>query len=279
MSSIQRRQVAGMNIHYLFYSLDYFLDSVEKAGMRTVELWGGAPHFYMDALSYADCTSVRRKASARGLTIGAFTPESIIYPYNIAAPDPEQFAKSKSYFTNAVKATAELGCKLMTVNSGYGYLNETKEEAWSRSADMLSHLARIAEQEGVVIAMEALRPEESQIVTTLADAKRMLDEIASPAFRLMVDTTAMGIAGETLEQWFDALGESIVHLHFIDGTPYGHLAWGDGTFPLESMIKTLNNYGYQGLLGQEITDFHYYERPDETDRRIMEALEKYIGKD
>ncbi|GJM75705.1 xylose isomerase [Paenibacillus macerans] len=279
MPSIQRRQVAGMNIHYLFYSLDYFLDSVEKVGMRTVELWGGAPHFYMDALSYTDCTSVRRKASARGLTIGAFTPESIIYPYNIAAPDPVQFAKSKSYFTNAVKATAELGCKLMTVNSGYGYLNETKAEAWSRSADMLSYLARIAEQEGVVIAMEALRPEESQIVTTLADAKRMLDEIASPAFRLMVDTTAMGIAGETLEQWFDALGESIVHLHFIDGTPYGHLAWGDGTFPLESMIQTLNDYGYQGLLGQEITDFRYYERPDETDLRIMEALEKYIGKD
>ncbi|MNW64461.1 hypothetical protein D3C74_427450 [compost metagenome] len=42
---------------------------------------------------------------------------------------------------------------------------------------MLSHLAHAAEQEGVVIAMEALRPEESQIVTTLADAKRMLDEI------------------------------------------------------------------------------------------------------
>ncbi|WP_211270504.1 sugar phosphate isomerase/epimerase family protein [Paenibacillus jilunlii] len=259
--------------------MDYFLDSVEKAGMRTVELWGGAPHFYMDALSYTDCTSVRRKAAARGLTIGAFTPESIIYPYNIAAPDPEQFAKSKSYFTNAVKATSELGCKLMTVNSGYGYLNETKEEAWARSADMLSHLARTAEQEGVVIAMEALRPEESQIVTTLADAKRMLDEIASPAFRLMVDTTAMGIAGETLEQWFDAAGESIVHLHFIDGNPYGHLAWGDGTFPLASMIQTLNDYGYQGLLGQEITDFRYYEHPDETDRRIMEAFEKYIGKD
>lgn len=276
MPHIKRQQIAGMNIHYLFYSLDYFFASQERAGIRTVELWGGAPHFYMDPMVYADCQVVKQKAADHHLTIGAFTPESIIYPYNIAAPDPEQFRKSKLYFSNAIKATAELGAKLMTINSGYGYLNEPKEEAWKRSAEMLGYLANIAEQEGITIALETLRPEESKIVTTIEDAKKMYEEIHSPAFKLMVDTVGMSVAGETLEQWFQTFGQDIVHLHFVDCKPYGHLAWGDGNLKLNELIKTLNDHHYHGLLGQEITEMAYYENPAETDLKCMEVLWPFI---
>ena len=45
MKLINREQIAGMNIHYLFYSLDYFLDKQAELGFKTIELWGGAPHF------------------------------------------------------------------------------------------------------------------------------------------------------------------------------------------------------------------------------------------
>ena len=34
---IKREQIAGMNIHYLFYSLEYFLDAQAAAGIRTIE--------------------------------------------------------------------------------------------------------------------------------------------------------------------------------------------------------------------------------------------------
>jgi len=273
---VDRKQIAGMNIHYLFYSLDYFLKSQQKAGIKTVELWGGAPHFYMDAMEYNDCKYVRKKANSYDLKIEVFTPESIIYPYNVAAPGAEQFKKSKLYFTNAVKATAELGAKIMTINSGYGYLNESKEEAWKRSADMLAHLANIAEQEGITIAMETLRPEESKIVTTMADASRMQEEINSASLKLMIDTVSMGVAGETLDQWFETFGRDIIHLHFIDGRPYGHLAWGDGNFSAEKMIQILNDYNYKGFLGQEITEPYYFENPRETDQKILQNLRDFI---
>lgn len=277
MPHLKRQQIAGMNIHYLFYSLDYFLASQEKAGINTVELWGGAPHFYMDAMTYGDCQLVKKKAANHHLIIGAFTPESIIYPYNVAAPESEQFKKSKQYFGNAVKATAELGAKLMTINSGYGYLNESKEEAWKRSAEMLGYLSHLAQQEGINIALETLRPEESKIVTTIGDAKRMVEEIKSPALKLMVDTVGMSVAGETLEQWFETFGKDIVHLHFVDCNPYGHLAWGDGNLQLDKLIETLNHYQYEGLLGQEITEFRYYENPAETDLNIMKAFNSFIN--
>lgn len=51
MGLLRKEQIAGMNCHYYNYSLDYFMDSMEMCGYETVALWGGAPHFYLGAVS------------------------------------------------------------------------------------------------------------------------------------------------------------------------------------------------------------------------------------
>ena len=91
----------------------------------------------------------------------------------------------------------------------------------------------------------------------------------------MIDTTAMGVAGETPRQWFEAFGKDIVNTHFIDGNPYGHLVWGDGTSDLESWLEILKEYHYEGILGLEITARRYYEDPMAADRRNIDALLKF----
>lgn len=35
---IQKRQIAGMNLVYKFYSFDYFLDAMERLGYESIEL-------------------------------------------------------------------------------------------------------------------------------------------------------------------------------------------------------------------------------------------------
>ena len=276
MAKIARFQVAGMNIHYLYYSLDYFLDSQVAAGIRSIELWGGAPHLWLDYMTYSDCKIVRKKAADRGLDIVVFTPENAIYQYQFAAQEPDQFEKSYRYFVNGIRAAAELGCRIMAINSGWGYLNENRETAWNRSRDMLGRLAEVAGKEGVVLAMETYRPEESRLVVTLGDAKRMIDEVSHPALKAMIDTIAMGVARETLQQWFDVFGKDIVHTHFVDGKPYGHLIWGDGSYPMEDFVTCLNVNDYQGYLGQEITDAKYLENPAAADLKNMEHWNTFI---
>ncbi|WMJ89493.1 sugar phosphate isomerase/epimerase family protein [Anaerocolumna sp. MB42-C2] len=276
MKLINREQIAAMNIHYLYYSLEYFLDTQAALGVKTIELWPGAPHFFLDSMTYSDCREIRHKIESRGLTAKIITPENCTYQYQFAAPVPEIFRKSFQYFTNGIKAGAELGCKIMAINSGWGYWNEDREEAWKRSVDMLTRLAEEAKKEGICLAMESLRPQESQLVTTLGNTKRMFDEINHSHLKVMIDTTAMGVAGETLEEWFDVFGEDIIHMHFIDGNPYGHLIWGDGNHDLGSWLKILDRRGYKGYLGQEITDFNYFEKPDLHDKRNMAAYKPFI---
>lgn len=273
---INREQIAGMNIHYLFYSLDYFLDTQKELGFKTIELWGGAPHFYLDSMGYEDVKAVKKKIADRGLEVRVFTPENCTYQYQYAAQTPILFEKSYKYFENGLHVAAELGCKMMQCNSGWGFWNENREEAWKRSREMISRLADRAGELGVTMVMESLRPQESNLVTSLKECKRMYDEINSPNLKILVDTTAMTVAGETLDDWFQVFGKDVWHMHFIDSNPYGHLAWGKGNANLHSYLETLHKYGYSGFLGQELTEFDYFEDPKSIDRMNMAAFEEFM---
>jgi protein FrlC len=276
LATVKREQIAGMNIHYLNYSLDYFLDAQQRIGFKTIELWCGAPHVWLDHITYYDAAGIKKKIKERGLSAEVLTPENCMYPYQVGAKEPEHVKRSFSYFANGIRLASELGCRYMEVNSGWGYWNEDREEAFKRSADMLSGLSEVARENGITLVMESLRPEESQIVTDVKSAKRMFDIVGSPNFKIMIDTCAMSVAGETFDDWFNTFGENIMHMHFIDGSPYGHLIWGDGSHHLGKFIEALNKYNYTGFLGQEITDGRYYEDPEKHDLRNMRNFERYM---
>ena len=194
----------------------------------------------------------------------------------MAAKETEHRERSFQYFQNGIRLAEALGCSMMEINSGWGYWNEDRQEAWKRSADMLSRLAGVAGQHGITLVMESLRPEESQIVTNLEQEKQMLEAVNSPHLKPMADLCAVSVAGETLKDWFEAFGNDLSHMHFIDGNPYGHLIWGDGTHHLGKEIAVMNQYGYSGLLGQEITDGRYYDDPAAADFRNIKNFERYI---
>lgn len=273
---INREQIAGMNIHYLFYPLEYFLDVQKEVGIKTIELWAGAPHFYLDTMGYQDCKAVKKKIEDRGLKVKVFTAENCTYQYQVAAQTPELFEKSFQYFSNALRAASELGCPIMQINSGWGYWNEDREEAWKRSREMLTRLAEEAAKYQIRLAMESLRPQESQLVITLKDAKRMFDEVNHPNLKILIDTTAMSVAGETIDDWFEVFGDNIIHTHFIDSNPYGHLAWGFGNRSMKAYLEALARHNYTGYLGQELTEFDYFENPAEIDRKNMAVYEPFI---
>lgn len=275
--TIQRGQVDGMNIHWSQWSLDAFLDCQKRLGLTGLELWGAMPHLWIDSLGYYDVVSIRHKIEGHNLQAHVLCPENVISPYQVNPQENLYQTQCARYFENGIRCAAELGCTYLSINSGWGYWNENREEAWKRSRDMLRHLAEFAQGEGIVLTLESLRPQESQLVVTLADTKRMFDEVAHPNLKVMVDTVAMSVSGETLDQWFETFGDDVRNTHFVDCNPYGHLIWGDGDRDLASWVETLNKYHYQGYLGQEITDEHYLLDPVAADFQNIHNLERYFA--
>lgn len=277
MTALSRLQIAGMNQHYRRFSFDYFLESQARAGYKNIELWCGAPHYHIDPESFESCKTMKKRVLDRGLKIVSVTIPSFQRPYQCAAQPGSPFKQSFKYFANGIRATAELGCSLMTLNSGWGLHTEYPGEAWKRSAEMISSLCRVAEGEGVTLVLESLRNDESNIVFDLASAKKMFDAIDNSCLKMMVDTIAMGAAGETLDDWFDTFGPDLRHMHFLDGNPYVHAIWGDGSYPLEAMLGVLCKRGYKGYLVQEIADDKYFSDPANADIRSMRVLERFFS--
>ena len=68
---LRREQVAGMNIHYIMWSLDYFLDVQQRLGFKSIELWAAEPHVTLDHTGYFEADELRRKVESRGLSVSS----------------------------------------------------------------------------------------------------------------------------------------------------------------------------------------------------------------
>ena len=61
MPHLRREQLAGMGIHYMYHSFDYFLDCQQELGFKTIEMWCGRPHFWLDDHGYQDTCELKKK--------------------------------------------------------------------------------------------------------------------------------------------------------------------------------------------------------------------------
>ena len=277
MHKMSLKQIAVMNIQYKYFPLTKFLNDAVKNGVKNIELWGATPHFHMEDMTYREILNVRHEIERRGLHLVCFTPEQCVYPINLAAPNEDARRRSVKFFENSIRAAGELGCKKVLVTSGTGYFDgNDQEEAWKRSAENLAGLGDMAEHYGITLALEVLRRDESNLVYDLSSLQKMLNELNHAFIGGMIDTIPMALAKESPAMYLKALGERLVHVHFIDGAPKGHLAWGDGVLDMKQYLKEFEDFGYSGYLSLEITDGRYFMEPslsvEQSIRKLREAL-------
>ncbi len=274
MEKLEIGRFAGMNMHYSYYGFNYFLDAMVKYQVKNIEIWAGNPHLYPEDLTINDIRKMRKDIEGRGLNLVCYTPETLFYPINLALDQENGRQRSIRYCIKHLETASELGAPYMLITAGRGYYNEDIKEAWKRSSDALSIIARQAEELGVVLLLEALQYEESNIVTSIPTIKKMLAEVNSPFMQTMIDTVQMTVAGETIDQYFAELGDSIRHVHFTEGAPAGHLTWGDGNLPMKQFIREFEKNNYEGYLTLEIGP--YWVNPDKAIEQALKLIRENL---
>ncbi len=270
---IKKDQIALMNIQYKYHPFRKFLDDAVKYQVKNIEIWCAAPHFHLDDLTYLDIKRIKHEIDSRNLNVVCYTPEQCVYPVNIAAESRDERRRSLKFFENNLRAASELGADKLLVTSGWGYFdNSNREEAWKYAAEGIYNLAECGVRHGIKIALEVLRKDESNLVNDLASLRQMMDELNHDQIGAIMDTCPMNLAGESPKVYLDALGDRLIHVHFIDGNPRGHLAWGDGILDMDRYLQELSDGGYQGYLSLEITDGRYFMDPEQSVRRSIEKL-------
>ncbi len=220
--------------------LRYGFDYIEPAGAAVAEMTGTQFQAFKSKLlaSRVRCDSmnsfIRRKEM------------KVVGP---AVPKEEMV----NYVDHCLARAHQLGTTVMVWGSA-GSRNVPagwpREHAWAQIRDFLRWVGPIAERHKVVVAIEPLRRQESNIFNTGAEALRMVKQVNHPNIQMIIDYYHLHTERESPEIIWTAR-EHIVHFHFANpaGRVWPHSPSEDpGYKPFFVQVKRIN---YKGGLSIE----------------------------
>ena len=265
-------QLCAANYHYKRYTLDHFLDSVQRLGYRSIELWASGPHLHLEDFDHDRLVELDKKIQAHDLKLACFTPEQCVYAISVSHPDKVYRERTVEFFNRHIEAAVQLNCQRMVVSTGFAYLDVDPEDSFNWCVEGMGRICRKAEQEGIILALEPFTKFTTHICNEASQLVRLIKEVGSPALTGLADTDVIATTGvDTFGTFVHMLGkERLGHIHFVDGNPGGHLVPGDGVLELDAALQTLKDMDYTGFLGLEILDRRYVMDPEAAMRRAMD---------
>jgi D-psicose/D-tagatose/L-ribulose 3-epimerase len=113
---------------------------------------------------------------------------------------------------------------------------------WDLAVRNLRKVCAMAESRGLQIAIEPLNRFESDMINTVEDVKRLINDINHPAAKIMVDGFHMNIDEKNIEEAIVSAGDQLIHVQVSEnyrGTPgTGQTRWDDYKKALEKINYT-----------------------------------------
>lgn len=274
---MKRSQISVGNYTYMYYSFDYFLESMKRLQVDTIELWGATPHFYAEDASFFETCALKKRLDENGFKVSCVTPEQVMYPINIGAVNRDERMRSINFFRRHIDIASILQVPRMLVTSGRCNLDQSKQDCFDYCVESLQELGQYAARRGVTIAFETLTREGYDLIVRAAESKKLLDAVGDyEHVKAMIDVDESARFGESPKDFFALFGkERMEHCHYVDGMPGGHLAMGDGVLPMRRYLEELDAAGYEGYVSLEVMNERYYYDPEPGIRQSVEFLRRY----
>ncbi|HEY3289950.1 MAG TPA: sugar phosphate isomerase/epimerase family protein, partial [Anaerolineae bacterium] len=199
-------------------------------------------------------TEIANAAAKRHIRIAALSAT-----YNMIDPNVEERAKGLRRLLNLIPFARQMSIPMMTLCTGTRdpqnmwrkHRDNSTKEAWSDLLAAMERAALVAQENNVLLGIE---PELSNVIDSAPKARRLLDELQSPAVRIVMDgSNLLSIAQiaemkSILESAFDLLGEDIRLVHAKDLMPGGaesHGAAGTGVLDYDLYLELIQRVGYK----------------------------------
>ncbi len=170
-------------------------------------------------------------------------------------PDDGIRSRTQRYMQELIRFCSDIGGSIMVIGSpkqrnvvdGITY-----EKAWSLARDVFKECAKTAEDVGVTLCIEPLSPEETNFINTASEAMKMVEEVGSPNFRLILDVKAMSSEGRPIPDIIRSARGVLAHFHANDANKRGP---GFGAVDFNPIANVLEEIGYNGYVSVEVFDF------------------------
>ena len=240
-------------------NVDAQLDQIAGLGVQAVSfdaLCLGLPSM-PDAIDPVQALRVRDGLTARGLWMA-----SLSATFNMAHPDPSERETGLRQLEVLAASAPAFGTNLLTLCTGTrsrqsmwrNHPDNGTPEAWADMRATMERAIAIAEKYNVRLGIE---PEVSNVVSSPAKARRLLDELRSDRLTIVMDGANIFPAGtlprqrEILDEAFALLGDDIGMAHAKDLTrdgAAGNVAAGTGLLDYGHYIHLQNQCGFDGAL-------------------------------
>jgi hydroxypyruvate isomerase len=166
--------------------------------------------------------------------------------------NPAEHATVLSGVRDAVPVARQLNGAHMILASGFVMPGVAAAEMRANTVAVLREAARIAEDGGATLLLEPVHMViggNLMFVHTVRQGLDLVEEVGSPALRLLADVYHGAVTGETFEQAFADRIELVGHVQVADFE--GRHEPGTGSLPWQGLVPLLQRRGYRGAIGLE----------------------------
>ena len=170
-------------------------------------------------------------------------------------PDASIRKKTQDYIKALINFCGDLGGTVM-IHGSPAQRNIQRGwdpgECWKYAVDVFAGCTSEMKKNGVTYCIEALTGKETNILNSIAEAKRMIADVGHPNFQTMVDTKAASAEDKPHVDVIAEAGKAMRHVHVNDpnlrGPGFGELDFG-------SILRSLKDRAYDGYVSVEVFDF------------------------
>jgi len=238
----------GYKIENLFHnesSFDEFgkaLRTVKEHGFEGVEL----------NLGFDDDNRLRRIKNAidqTGLEIAAVGTGMVYVKEHLSftESEPERRSKALAIVKNLIQFASEKHAALV-VGLVRGAPSQPDKTTYDRMRENLNLCDKMAHENHVTLALEAINRYETSLVNTASEAAQIIEEEKLASTGILLDTFHMNIEEQSISQTIRNNAHRIAHFHIADSDrwPPGH-----GHLDVSTLLKTLEASGYNGWVSTE----------------------------
>lgn len=225
---------------------------VKRAGFDYIEM----PLFELSKLTEQQVAELHKAADAEELPVPVC---NFFCSGDIRLNTPNfQMQPLVDYTNQALRRACLMGTSVVIVGSkksrnipcDYDY-----RIAWKSLRDTFRALGDIAQQYGIILAIEPLNKEESNVINTVAEGAELCREVNHPHIRLLADFYHMALEKEDMD-CITKNSDIILHTHIcnvLKSKKRGMPCPADG-FDYESVAQALRNANYTGRMSVEVFD-------------------------
>jgi len=204
----------------------------------------------------AERTELRKAADREGVEIvGIHWVLAQTTGLHINSPDPAVRERTVDYLIDLANLCADLGGSVMVFGSPKQRClceGVSKQQAWDLARETFRAIVPTLENRSITFCLEPLAPAETDFINTADEAARMIRDINSPSFQLLLDVKAMSSEQKPIPQIIRDNRTILKHFHANDANMRGP---GFGNTDFRPIAAALKEIGYRGWVSVEVFDF------------------------